>query len=245
MKKGIRLAVKYCLLEIVQIVIFLAVAFYVMASVCCGQEITGGESVIGVNQYTWLALELPEGMTGKFDNGIKNCTLDTDPSHVAPNAAMFYATMPGEFRVVAAVVDSSQAISFLEKIITVEDGGVPPSTGEAITKENVKKWLNEVPLLTRKEKFVQPITGQQMTRQEAVAQTFTNIGNAGSSIASVPGLDLMLSTALVSALGETAGNWKPFAESVDNGLSLLKKNNVKATDYAKAFLLIGEVLSNE
>lgn len=206
-----------------------------------GQEITGPDAC-GVNQPVWLSLTLPEGSAGKFDNGNPAYMLDTDPAHVANGAALFFATMPGDFRVVAAIVDAQQGITFSEKTIKVKGTG-PPSSDD-ITSENVLKWLETVPADVLGESIKHPITGETMTRQEAVGQTFLSIGKAGDAIASVPGLDLMLSTALVSALGDKAAQWQAFADKIDAGLSRLKEQQeLTATVYAAAFITIGEALT--
>jgi hypothetical protein len=55
----------------------------------------------------------------------------------------------------------------------------------------------------------------------------------------------MLSTALVPALGESAGKWTPLMEAIDTGLAELKNKDASSADYAKAFLLISEALGND
>jgi Na+-transporting NADH:ubiquinone oxidoreductase subunit NqrB len=221
--------------------IFALLAVLLVAATSTGQEITGPESA-AVSQPVWLALELPEGSVGKFDSGNPAYQLDTDPAHVAAGAAMFFAVAPGEFRIVAAIVDASQAITFAEKIIVVKGSG-PPNDTESITAVNVRRWLETVPAEVRTEQITHPITGEKMTRQAAVGQTFLNIGKAGTAIGSVSGLDLMLSTALVSALGDKAASWQSFASSVDGGLSKLKEQGASVADYAAAFLVIGGTLN--
>jgi hypothetical protein len=227
----------------------LGVVLFVLSVICSFAESTVGQSITGpdsaaTNQPVWLTLELPAGSVGKFDSGNPDYQLDTDPTHVAVGAAMFFAQTAGEFRVVAAIVSTDQEITFAEKIIIVK-GDKPPTNDEAITTANVKKWLADVPDNVRKESITHPITGETMTRQEAVGQTFLNIGKAGTAIGSIPGLDLMLSTALVSALGTQAVAWQPFADAVDTGLSKLKEQNVSAGSYSEAFLLIGRALTDE
>jgi hypothetical protein len=224
---------------------------YALMLACClasaskSQEITGPDEV-GVNQPALLLLsELPEGSKGKFDDGIRGVTLNTDPVYFAPGAAMFFASVAGEYRIVAAVVSDSLDISFVEKLIVVKADGAPPTPSKAITRENVQEWLEQVPLLARMETIVHPATGENMTRQQAVARSFENIGTAASVIKSVAGMDLMLSTALVPALGESAGKWTPLMEAIDTGLAELKNKDASSADYAKAFLLISEALGND
>ncbi len=207
-----------------------------LAGTVAGQEIVGPEEV-ATNQPCWLKLDLPEGYTGKFDSHL----LDIDPEHVAPGAAMFFAVAAGEFRVIAAVVDDKQDIQFVEHYITVTGDGAEPSP-DKITRANVLKWLQAVPEAVRQETITHPITEQESTRQAAVSTTFTSIGNAGEAIASIPGLDLMLSAALVSAIGDSADEWKPFGASVDTALGKLKATDPTAKEYAAAFLTIGEAL---
>ena len=200
-------------------------------------------NIVGINQNVWLYLELPEGTTGKFDDGIRDYKLDINPKHVAANAALFQSSQPGEFRIVAAIVSIDKAISFVEKLIMVKGTGEPPQPDISITQENIQKWLEQVPSEVRKEKFTQPMTGEELTREEAVAQTFTNIGKAGQAIGSVPGLDLMLSTALVSSLGDSADKWQDFANSIEKGLQVMKDNGCSAVEYGNAFILIGESIT--
>ena len=215
-------------------------AVLLMTALTSGQEIAGPDSATAC-QPVWLTLALPEGSVGKFDGGNPAYQLDTDPAHVANGAAMFFATTPGEFRVVAAIVDGQQGITFAEKIITVRGEG-PPVDTETINAENVRIWLETVAADVRNEIITHPITGETITRQVAVGQTFLNIGKAGSAIGSVAGLDLMLSTALVSALGDKAASWQSFASSVDAGLSKLKEQQTSVADYAAAFVVIGGTL---
>jgi hypothetical protein len=201
-------------------------------------EIVGPtETTIG--QPVWLTLSLSNDISGKFDD--KNSLLDTDPAHVAPNVALFFTTEPGEYRIVAVYVIDGKAITFLEKIISVK--GTKPPTSEDITVENITKWIALVPEDARNESMTNPLNQTVMTRQEAIGQTFLNIGNAGSAIGSIAGLELMLSTALTPILGDSASQWQIFADKVDNALTILKDGAI--TDYAKAYIIIGETLINE
>ena len=213
----------------------------VFASAVDAQEIVCPDEA-AVNQPVWLRLDLPEGDRGTFHDGKwDDHFIDTDPTYVAPGAALFFASVPGEYRIIAAV-DVSGELDTLEHVIYVGTEA-PPDT--SITEANVLTWLAEVPSDVRDEVYENPVTGDQTTRQEAVGQTFLNIGKAGSSIGSVKGLDLMLSTALVPALGDNAAAWQPFADALDKALERLKEAGVSATDYAAAFLVIGETLTDD
>jgi len=225
----------------VRILLF-ALGFLMFLKGTFGQEITGPDNA-SMNQPVWLTLDIPEGSTGKFDSGNPAYMLDTDPAHVADGAAMFFATATGDFRVVAAIVDTQLTITFAEKIISVK-GSAPPAS-DAITTENVTKWLGTVPSDVLDESIKHPITEETMTRKEAVGQTFLSIGKAGDAIASISGMDLMLSTALVSALGDKASQWEEFADKIDTALSKLKEQEATVSEYAAAFITIGEVLINE
>jgi hypothetical protein len=204
-----------------------------------GQEptITGPDEA-SINQPVWFTLDLTDGATGKFDD--KNTLLDTKPEHVAPGVAMFYATVPGEYRIVAVSVIEKE-ISFLEKIISIK-GNAPP-TLEDISAANVKLWLQTIPIETRNESMTNPLTQEVMSKQKAIGQTFLNIGKAADAIGTIPGLELMLSTALTPVLGSSAAQWQEFANKIDAGLAKLKEGTV--SDYAKAYITIGEVLINE
>ena len=225
-----------------KLLLFVAVmatyALIAWASVAFGQEIVGPEEA-GISQPVWLTLDLPEGFTGKFDAHL----LDTDPTHVAPGAAMFFSLVGGSFRIVAAVVDEAGEIQFVEHTIVVKSDG-PPSPDQ-ITSANVAKWLAEVPAAVRNETITNPITGEEITRQQAVGETFLNIGKAGPALGAVGALDQMLSVALVSAMGENKDHWKPFGSAVDSGLANLKARDASVADYAAAFLVVGEVLTDE
>jgi len=207
----------------------------VLASMMFGQEIVGPEEA-NTSQPVWLSLDLPEGFTGKFDAHL----LDTDPTHVAPGAAMFFSLVSGSFRIVAAVVDEVGEIQFVEHTIDVKSDG-PPSPDQ-ITLANVAKWLAEVPAAVRNETLTNPVTGEESTRQQAVGETFTNIGNAGPALGAIGALDQMLSVALVSAMGESKDDWRSFGDSVDTGLDALKAQDASVADYSAAFLVIGEAL---
>jgi len=209
-----------------------------------GQEIIG-PSEAEIRSDVWLSLELLEGSIGTF------CPIETesykvlaDPARIAPNAAMFFAYVPGTYTVVAGINgEPGPTYTLLE--IVVKGEGIPPTPNVAITLENVRKWLEEVPLLTRNEKFAHLITGEMLTRQEAVSQTFLSIGKAGPAIASIPGIDLMLSTALKSATGESNTNWQVFANLIDRGLAALKEQKVTAIKYADALTVVGEALTHD
>lgn len=209
-----------------------------------GQEIVGPDET-GVSQPAWFTLDLGDFKAGRFDSGSPDFTLDTDPNHVAINAAMFYSTAPGSFRIVAALASEDGQIEFVDHVITVTGeggGGDNPQPDLRITEANVAKWLALVPEAARTEEFTHPIRGKKMTRQQAVSETFTNIGQAGTQIKSVPGMDDMLSASLVSALGANAEAWQPFADKIDAALAELKAKKVSYQDYAKAFLTIGRAL---
>ena len=219
-----------------------ALLIAIMASISIAQEIVGATNV-ATCEPVWLALDLPDGSTGKFDDGAPGYRLYTDPEHVVTGSAMFFATQPGTYRVVAAYVSDGK-VAFLEHTITVkEDGPTPP--GLKLTSENVLAWVELVPLEVRNERITNPVTEKTMTRQQAVGKTYTNIGKAGEQVASVDGMDLLLSTALVSALGDTATKWRPLAEKLDGRLQVLKDNGVSAAEYAEALLIIGGALSDE
>ena len=192
-----------------------------------------------VNTPVWLKLNLPENAVGKFDSHF----LDVDPTHVAPGAALFITSVPGEYRIVAvSVVDKD--ISFVEKTIVIV-GGPPVSNDITLSTENILKWLETVPVEVRAETITNPLTEEVLTRQKAIGQTFLNIGKGGEAIGSIPGLELMLSTALSTLLGDNSEAWQSFADKIDTGLSVIKDANSTVVEYANAYILIGETLINE
>lgn len=230
-----------------RILLFIAVmsAYAVMAwaSVAFGQSIIGPDQVATCTPV-WLSLELPEGVVGSFDAKERSSyTLDADPAHVAPGAALFWATAPGEYEITAAV-NGEAGPTFFHLTITVKGGGENPPPSEAITAENVAKWLAEVPESARSEVVTNPVTDKQMSRQQAVGQTFINIANAGPSLGSTDAMDNLLSAALVSALGDSASDWQPFANQVDAALAKLKRQGTRAAEYAEAFTVIGRALAD-
>ena len=199
-----------------------------------------GPTEVAINQPAWLSLELQDGAIGKFDD--KNKNLDIDPTHIVNGAALFFASTPGEYRIIAVSVAETN-ISFLEKFISVKANVPPDVPNEQITKDNVKQWLLVVKEEVRNEKITNPLNQTEMTRQQAIGQTFLNIGKASEAIGSIAGLELMLSTALTPTLGDSASEWKSFADKIDLALSSLKDGPME--EYVKAYIIIGETLINE
>lgn len=210
---------------------------------CLAQDKTPsitGPTEVAINQPAWLSLELQDGATGKFDD--KNKNLDINPAHIVNGAALFFASTPGEYRIIAVSVAETN-ITFLEKFISVKASVPPDVPTEQITKENVKEWLLLIKEEVRNEKITNPLNQTEMTRQQAIGQTFLNIGKASEAIGSIAGLELILSTALTPTLGDSASEWKSFADKVDSALSLLKNESLE--EYVKAYIIIGETLINE
>jgi len=213
----------------------------VLSISCLAQEpVIDGPEKASVNTPVWLKLNLPEGATGKFDNHF----VDINPEHVVSGAALFIATAAGDYRIVAVYIIEKE-ITFVEKTISVSGGPVAPND-ESISKTNIEKWLAKVPKDCCNEEIEHPITGEKITRQKAIGQTFLNIGKAADAIGSIAGLELMLSTALTTVLGDDTAAWQEFADKIDNGL-LLIKNDPKSTvqEYAALYILIGETLNGE
>lgn len=208
---------------------------------CLAQEpIIDGPEKASVNTPVWLKLNLPEGATGKFDNHF----VDINPEHVVSGAALFIATAAGDYRIVAVYVIEKE-INFVEKTIKVTTD-VVVQTDTDITTANVSKWLAEIPESVRNETIKHPISGEDITRQAAIGQTFLNIGKAGTSIGNIAGLELMLSTALTTVLGDNTEAWQTFANNIDGGLAAIKeKEGVTVVEYANAYILIGEVLNGK
>lgn len=213
----------------------------VLSISCLAQEpVIDGPEKASVNMPVWLKLNLPEGATGKFDNHF----VDINPEHVVSGAALFIATAAGDYRIVAVYVIEKE-INFVEKTIKVTTD-VVVQTDTSITTSNVSKWLAEIPESVRNETIKHPISGEDITRQQAIGQTFLNIGKAGTAIGNIAGLELMLSTALTTVLGDNTEAWQTFANNIDMGLAAIKeKEGVTVVEYANAYILIGEVLNGK
>ena len=213
----------------------------VLSISCLAQEpIIDGPEKASVNMPVWLKLNLPEGATGKFDNHF----VDINPEHVVSGAALFIATAAGDYRIVAVYIIEKE-ITFVEKTIKVTTD-VVVQTDTSITTSNVTKWLATIPEVVRNETIKHPVSGEDITRQAAIGQTFLNIGKAGTAIGNVTGLELMLSTALTTVLGDNTEAWQTFADNIDMGLAAIKeKEGVTVIEYANAYILIGEVLNGK
>ncbi len=118
----------------------------------------------------------------------------------------------------------------------------PPPPDSEITKEAVRRWLDNVPLSAREEMITNPVTSEKFTRQEAVGRTFIEVGKVAKDLRSIPAANVMLTTGLVAAFGSRASQWRPFAVLADAALAAAEKRGISAADYGKVLSVIGGAL---
>lgn len=218
-----------------------------LASAAWSQEIVPVDGIdpdqVSISEPVFLRLELEEGMVGAF-YAKRSPAYYVRTDTLAPGAAMFFATSPGTFEVVAAINGAEgQPPAFVALELIVKGDAVPPQPDESITKANVQKWLALVPESARSELLDDPLTKKSKTRQQVTAETFRNIGMAGPSLKAIAAIDSMLSLGLPPAWDGAKTDWQPFGDKIDAALAAMVARHCSVEDYSQALILIGEVLA--
>ncbi len=159
------------------------------------------------------------------------------------NRSVAFTGPPGEYTVMLVVLTEGGGLDQGFAVVVIGDPEPPPPPPDPeVTKEAVRRWLDDVPLSVREEAIIHPITGEKFTRQEAVGRTFVEVGKAAAGLRSVPATNLMLTTGLVAAFGSRASQWRPFALLADAALAAAEKRGISAADYGKVLAVIGGAL---
>ena len=124
--------------------------------------------------------------------------------------------------------------------IMLDVGGTPPPPDDLSTQ--VAGWLLLVPTAAREAPVENPISGETMTRQQAVGATYLAVAEVAEKLGSTKAADVMLATGLKSSYGDQAVSWKPFATAADVALAELVKAGVSAAEYGEALETIGDAL---
>ena len=103
-------------------------------------------------------------------------------------------------------------------------------------------WLASVAKDARDDVIENPVSGEKMTRQQAVGKTLSQIGAVAKSLGSIRAINTMLTTGLIPAFGDKAEQWKSFSISVDGVLAALEKRKVTPEEYGKVLSAIGGAL---
>ncbi len=163
----------------------------------------------------------------------------TEDFQAVGDRAFLSARGPGQFTVILDIETDG-----LHRQVThvVVIGDQPDTPSSNITAAQVRTWLELVPEKVRTVPADNPVTGEKMTRQEAVGQTFSDIATAATPLGSIRATNVMLTTGLAAAFGPEAAGWRAFADRVDAALADAEKRGITATEYGKVLAVIGGAL---
>jgi len=163
----------------------------------------------------------------------------TEDFEAIGDRAFLSARGPGQFTIVLAIA-TTEGVEQVTHVVVIGDGPKPPNS--AITAALVRQWLNAVPENVRNASADNPVTGEKMTRQQAVGQTFSDIATAAKELGSIRATNVMLTTGLAAAFGPGASDWRAFADRVDAALAVEEKRGITAAEYGAVLAVIGGAL---
>ena len=118
----------------------------------------------------------------------------------------------------------------------------PPTGPDLDLSQEAAQWLALVPAAVRGEVFTHPISGDTMTRQQAIGRTFREVGGVAGELGSFEAVDMMLSIGLAPGFMPNAEVWQPFSSKADAALEDLKTKGVTVAQYGQALQSIGRAL---
>lgn len=154
----------------------------------------------------------------------------------------FQAATPGAYFLAIAV--SSEGPPRVGSITfdVVSDPDIPddppPPPPDDLASQTAT-WLQDVRQEARDAEVTNPMTGETMTRQQAVGATYTAMATVAEALGSVQATQWMLKRGLDASFGEDgAADWQPFADRVAEALAGI----TDAVEYGAALAIVGGVL---
>lgn len=193
----------------------------------------------------WLDIVgVPEGGSAQF---LPDPELTT--KRIVDGSAMFRSKEPGRYVVKAVVLVTdwearTHQLRILSHEITITGDGPGPDEPDPETdyRKAALSWLEQVPIAAREAIAPNPITGEKLTRQECVGETFIQIGAEAKKLGSIGAANVMLTTGMKAAFGPVARDWRSFADSADIALAELEAQGVSAAEYGDVLATIGRAL---